>query len=254
MMASGVNAMKKTLLITGAALLAGLANAQTYYTEGHADIGIGHDGTNWDLHFHDDTGMTEYAPEDVVIVAPLSSQWATPASNFGFTGVAGGGSIFRLRQTAFAGQPFLGIGTEEFLAPSASYTDSDARLNRVFGTNAGEWVSLELVNVTGPGVFSLWSNDPDGSGTPLVWMSSNDGISSSDRYVAQPGAHDHANWGFSKAGTYEVTVRGKFWDGSAFQTSDNATYTFQAVPEPASMAALGLGLVGLLRRRNKKSV
>lgn len=251
-MASGEENMKRTLTLLGFAVMSGSAMAQVYYTSGHADIGIGHTGTNWDLHFHDDTGGNEYEPGDVVIVAPLSAQWNTPASNFGFTGVAGGQSIFRLRQTPLAGQPFLGIGTEEFFGPANTYTESDARLNRVFGTDSGKWVSLELVSVNGPGVFSLWSNDPDGSGTPVVWMTSNDGVSTlSDRYYALPGAHDHVNWGFSQAGTYEVTVQGKFWNGTSFDTSAPTTYTFQAVPEPASMAAIGLGVIGLLRRRRK---
>jgi surface-anchored protein len=115
------------------------------------------------------------------------------------------------------------------------------------------WISLELVSVVAPsgGVFSLYSNDPGDSLGPVAWMSTIDGISSNDKFILPDDVHAHANWAFSKAGTYEVTFRGKFWDGSAFQSSPDTTYTFEAVPEPASMAALGLGALGLLKRRKK---
>jgi surface-anchored protein len=245
--------MKTNAVILGLTLLATSAYSQIFYTEGHADIGIGHDGTNWDLHFHDETGGIEYEPEDVIVVVSQSSLWTSPNSNFNFTGATTGQGVYRLRQTPFSGQPFIGMGTEEFDAPSQSYTDSDARLTRAYGNQTDEWVSLELLSVSGPGEFSAWGNDPDGSGTPLVWMSTFDGgITGLDRYVTRPGVHDHVNLGFSKAGTYEVTFQARFWNGSNFDISAPATYNFTAVPEPGSMAALGLGIAAILRKRKQK--
>jgi surface-anchored protein len=249
--------MKKlNLLLLGLLSTAVTVPAQVFYTEGHADIGIGHDGTNWDLHFHDDTGGTEYEPDDVVIVAGLNAVENRPNSSlFNFVGVGAGSPFYRLRQTNVAGRPFLGVGTEEFDAPAVAYNEADSRVSRSYSNTTGVWVTLELVDVVAPagGHFSVYSNDPDGNG-PVNWMSTFDGgITNTDKFILLDDGHEHTNYGFTVAGTYEVTVRAKFWDGAAFQTSPDATYTFQAVPEPASMAALGLGVVALAKRR-KKSV
>lgn len=227
---------------------------QSLFTEGHGDIGLGFVGGNWDMHIHSaQWGETE--ADEQIVVAPLSSLFTRSASSaFDFVGVAAGEQFYRLREQSIAGQPFLGISTEEFDGPVANYTETDPRLARLVNNMTSSWISMELVSVVAPsgGVFSLYNNDPDGNG-PVVWMTSLDGVGATDKFILDDNVHAHANWGFSKAGTYEVTLRGKFWDGSAFQTSPDTTYTFQAVPEPTSMAALGLGVVGLLRRRAKKS-
>lgn len=246
--------MKRSLLMIALGLSAsGFAQTPPFlFEEGHGDIGIGHTGSAWDMHIHsDDWGETE--ADEQIVVAPLSSLFTRSSStSFDFIGIGAGQQFFRLRQNSTAGQPFLGISTEEFDGPSVSFTENDSRLARVSATMTDAWVSLDLVSVVAPsgGQFSLYSDDPDGNG-PVVWMATSDGISSTDRFILNSDSHAHANWAFTAQGQYEITFRARYWDGAGFVSSPDTTYTFQAVPEPASMAAIGVGLVALARKRKK---
>jgi surface-anchored protein len=79
---------------------------------------------------------------------------------------------------------------------------------------------LSLTGVTG-GELAVYSS---GLGGPTVLFDNGDGLP--DTRPLAPGAHTHANWAFSNAGTYTVTFRvsGTLTNGTT--VSDDATYTF----------------------------
>lgn len=246
--------MQRQLLTVGLSALFSLTVAQaeiTTFASGHGDLGLG-EGSTLELHLHlHEAG--EIAPDEAVIRVPastcgfVSGYGGRPAgSAWDGIGVAAGESYWFLPQSnsgtggaAALGTPFLGIGGEE-ITPG------------VFDDNA---FTLTLTGAVMPvgGNFSLWT---DGL-SPTFYMATVDGISAVDAFVLDLDSsdHAHANWGFTVAGTYELTFTvTAAIDG--VEQSDTATYTFQVVPEPSAYAGLaGAGALALvlLRRRLARS-
>lgn len=211
--------------------------AMVYYTFGHSDIGLAEEA-EVSLHLHAHTGAifdgspladdTEFEPEQVVIVVPNSTQFSRPAgAMWDFLGNAAGEPTWRLPASNAAAvaenAPFLGIGAE------------DAEL----GAFVNNQLTLALVAVSGPGHFSLYNVS---LGMPTVKMASFDGIDSNDVITVPAGGHLHFNFGFSAPGLYEVTFLAKAIDAATQEElSSQATFNFLVVPEPMSLALLGLG-------------
>ncbi len=62
-----------TLLIgLGALISVSISQGAVNLTSGHMDLGLG-EGTELELHVHDESTETEYAPDEAVIVVPQSS-------------------------------------------------------------------------------------------------------------------------------------------------------------------------------------
>ncbi len=207
--------------------------AGTALTSGHADVGIGYEGA-FNLHVHDETTDTEYAPNDAILVVGNQGLQLSPGGAFSFLGPAGT-PVWVLPNEQNPELLFLGLGAEELLP--------------------ADWngdITLSLKSVTGPGNFCLW--DVNAFGVPSVKMNSADGIQPGDSVSAVPGSHGHYNWGFSAPGAYSVSFEASglnVLDGP--QNSGPVAYSFQVVPEPGpfALAALGLGVISCLwvRRR-----
>jgi surface-anchored protein len=247
--------------VLGASLLAGLtfgapAQAQLIpnppvLTNQHVDLGIAYEDDAWDLHVHNETDDIEYAPNEVLLGIGPAARMARPAgSAFDFIGVGAGENFWLLPEANNPDVLFLGIGSEEI--ESGVFDTIAAPDARVSG--AGEWLTLSLHSVLGPGDFSIWS---EGDLGPIVFMATSDGIGMDDKVFVVAGGHSHFNFGFTAPGIYEVTVSASGFINGQMLQSDPVTYYFgvEAVPEPGVVALLAgsaLPAFCLLRRRQSR--
>ena len=211
----------------------------------HVDIGFPvvdeGSGLEFEPHFHDETNNAEYGPDEAHMVLnytanrPAGSQWD-------FIGVGAGDLFYYIDPTppnSSNQYPYLGWATEESqdvinANGLEAWLTGDSR-----APGSGFWHKLSLLDVTGadgavaPGDLSVWTTS---FGTPIPWFSTFDGgITDADALFIQGATHAHYGVGFSDPGVYEITFQG--------QT--------QVVPEPASFAAIGLGMMALLKRRRR---
>ena len=235
------SALRPFLAATALASFPALAFAQVRLPDDHADLGIGFDDGALELHWHLDDAGLEYAPDEAFAFIPLSSTISRPAgSQWDFTGVITGGTIYVAPEGEEAGVVFLGLGSEEIAD----------------GTFVANTVTFSLDSLSGPdgGVFALWQTDF--LGQPIVALSSTSGGQTSFDVIT--GDHGHYNWGFTAPGVYELTftVSGVLV-GDSEPITDTATFTFAVgatpIPEPSSFAALGgLAVLGLAASRRRR--
>ncbi|MGE9292046.1 MAG: choice-of-anchor M domain-containing protein [Puniceicoccales bacterium] len=232
----------------GVAAAATSAHADLYtYSSGHGDMGLG-EGQELELHLHLES-VGELEPDAAIIEVPYSTYAYTTGQGgrasgaaWDGLGVSTGESYWYLPASHSLADslvtPFLGIGGEEI--ELGFFTDNLFSL------------TLESAVMPDGATFSVWT---ESLGVPTFLMTTADGIDSSDLITLDldDADHMHVNWGFSEAGTYELTFSVSATEAiSGDLQSSTATYTFNVVPEPSTWALLAgsaaLGLI-LLRRR-----
>ncbi|WP_171117392.1 MULTISPECIES: choice-of-anchor M domain-containing protein [unclassified Streptomyces] len=199
--------------VAAALALGGLAAtpavAATTLGSGHVDVlDAEWDGTDLHLHVHDEETETEYEPADVTLSVPAAARVANPGH--GFLGT--GSQIWLLPDTEAeadaAGVLFPGISTEHLTSG-------------VFANNA---VRYRLVSATRDGAatddFSIY----EGAGTR--WYDSNPATTGFKSKSFAVGTHNHANWAFEEAGTYELTFSVQ---GTVDGVTESATETYTVV-------------------------
>ncbi|MGW4701238.1 choice-of-anchor M domain-containing protein [Streptomyces sp. NPDC004285] len=186
--------------------------AGTTLSQGHVDIlDVEYDGTALALHVHDEsvTPGVEYAPADVVLKALPAAAYTVPTGTcYSHLGAAGT-TVHRLPQTQNTGLLWPGISGEHLAT----------------GVFQGDKVQVELTSLSGPGKLTVYKNG--------LCPRNNRAYDSGDATLANTrditaAEHDHANWVFTKAGSYTATfsVRGTLTNGTAVGPA-SATYTFQ---------------------------
>lgn len=173
---------------------------------GHADIGIGFEDGNFDLHVHDEESDVEYAAADATIFVGARSKVQVPAG-LGFTGASAGETLWVLSGSSeIPGQVFLGLATEELVA-------------NVF---TGDSIAITVDSFSGPGDFSIWNNSLGG---PSEIIATSNGFAN-DSLNLPVGSHAHFNYGFTNPGEYLVTLRATGTLVAGGTTSAASTFKF----------------------------
>ncbi|CAL9641054.1 TIGR03773 family transporter-associated surface protein [Streptomyces sp. enrichment culture] len=154
----------------------------------------------------DPSGIVWREPSSVVMhVKPQAKQQVPTGGSYSFLGRAGT-DFWLIPQVQQQGVVWAGWNTEDLTAKDLKGP-----------------VDLALTKVSGPGTLAVW--ETAGLGTPEVVYNSEDGLP--DGQKVDLGVHAHANWAFSKEGTYKVTFRLRGTLASSGRTaSDTRTYTF----------------------------
>ncbi|MFI2430551.1 choice-of-anchor M domain-containing protein [Streptomyces sp. NPDC018693] len=212
-MRTSTRALTVSGTIAAAAALAGLAAtpavAATALSSGHVDVlDAEWDGTDLHLHVHDEETETEYEPADVTLDVPAAAKVANP----GFAFLGTGSQIWLLpddeAKADLAGVLFPGISTEHLTT----------------GVFANDSVTYRLVGATRNGAatddFSVYA------GAGNRWYDSNPATSNFKSRSFAVGTHNHANWAFEEAGTYQLTFR---VSGTVGGVTKSATETYTVV-------------------------
>ncbi|MFD8340021.1 TIGR03773 family transporter-associated surface protein [Streptomyces solisilvae] len=191
------------------AAAADISTEKVVIDDGHVDAIAGKmvDGTLRTL-FKDSRDPADIVwrePSSVVLhVTPQAKQQVPGGDSYAFLGESGS-DFWLIPQVQQQGVVWAGWNTESLTS------------NGLKGP-----VDMALTKVSGPGSLAIW--ETAGLGAPDVLYNSEDGLPDSQK--VNLGVHAHANWAFSKAGTYKVTFRLSGTLASGKTASDTRTYTF----------------------------
>jgi surface-anchored protein len=183
------------------------AFAATTLSSGHVDVlDADWDGSALSLHAHDEENDTEYDPADLTLAVPAAAKVTNP----GYAFLGSGSQVWLLPDTeaeaTAAGVLFPGVSTEHLTT----------------GVFANNNVTFTLVSATRNGAatedFSVYA----GSGSR--WFDSDTATGSFKSRTFAVATHNHANWAFEEAGTYQLTFRVSGTVGGVAKTA-TGTYT-----------------------------
>ncbi|SRR5579871_2735773 len=181
----------------------------------------------------DDTHGVQYKTNQVILyIGP--EDITTQGPGLDFVGAGSGNSFWETPLNTNAQHPDTSVAVESESIPSNTfdlYQPDDPRIGRV-----GEWITLSMVNVQGPGYVSMWQD----AQVPLNqwWMSSYDGGQTfASAIFIEPGGHIHVHWGFTAAGTYKVQFQASAFFGGNEVISKPVTLTFAVDAGPSASGA-----------------
>ena len=160
------------------------------YVSGHCDLGTFYDAGEGDLHLYyhfnevgpgyDEEGNElagQYESASLYTRVSDANKTTVPDNDaFDFVGAPDGSDLWILSQNEAPGIPFLGFGTQEL--------------------NPTDWstpITYQLIEVDGPGEFSMWTND--WFGNPSAYWATSDEVDSLDVYRLGALGHAHSKLG-----------------------------------------------------------
>jgi surface-anchored protein len=194
----------------------------------HTDVNVNYNG-GWVFGANnvDDTQVTPL--DDTLLYLNGMTQGVQPAgSQWDFLGAGAGNTVWSIPQVRRPGELFLGFRSQETAAGTfASYHEDDPRVQ-----SDGQWETVKLQQVLGPGTFSLFQTDPFGN-PQTVWMSASQGnVHDTDKIFVPEGGHFDYNWAFSQPGVYQIVVKVSAFletNPPTLTTSDDVTFNFAVV-------------------------
>lgn len=212
-------------------LLSGIhTNGVHVLTNEHTDLDVTYATDDGMLHLAENNKSVnpiEYYPPDQVILEflPGAQRPQTSDPRFAFTGVAPGDPIWVVPISPRDPNLLqLGVSAERIDdGVLGDYVETDPRLNGI--DIPFPWVTLSVVDVRGPGFFSVWQINEDRS--PTVWVATA-GNPNPDLFFTFPSGHVDYDWAFSAPGNYEVDiVASAYLPDLTPIYSDVTTYHFQ---------------------------
>jgi surface-anchored protein len=242
----------------GAIALLSVASAQDIYTDDHGDVGVGYDAIaeEFEPHWHLGAGAVvngipipvdaEYEPGD--LIARTETTRSSPTGSSSVLGLADGSSIWVLGRGGLTTyQPDVGWATEE-LNPTDWVGDITITFNPGLSTmpsgtaEFGMYVTNFANSTVDASIFSTFN--------PA-------GTAAGNSFGMGVGGHQHFQWAFTELGQYDLSFT---WTGTHVTDgfiSTEATFSVQAVPEPSTIAMLGVvggvGTIAVVRRRQRRS-
>jgi surface-anchored protein len=178
-------------------------------TNQHTDLDVTYNAADGKLHLHENNKAVDpiryYNTRNVILeFLPEAKKVQTSDPRFAFTGAAPGDPIW-IVPISPRDPNLLQLGVSGERIPSGTlgaYQETDPRL-------AGDpfpfpWIRLDLVDIQGPGFFSVWQTDSFGN--PTVWIATA-GNPNSDTFFTAPGGHVDYNWAFTAPGDYYVDLQ-----------------------------------------------
>jgi surface-anchored protein len=205
------------------------ADLGTFLTNSHIDIEASRVDSAWKLELSSGTGasVVNYPTTEALIYAGTPAATIQPqSSEYNFTGVPAGGTLYVLPQQFSERLPYIGVSAPGLGTTVDRYNLTTESKGRVSGL--ARWIKMSLVDVrhqnldgtTGNGVYSVWQVGVFGNLNALIssyndeiqnsnsnGFDATDGISTDDALWLNSGGHEHYNHGFSQPGRYEIDVK-----------------------------------------------
>jgi surface-anchored protein len=214
------------------------------FTNEHTDLGVTYNrfsppfATNhWTLYQIDkETNPFSYygVPRVVDEVLPKAEQPQTSDPRFAFLGAGAGNPVWIIPINP-RDPDLLQLGVSgESIPPGtfASYKETDPRLN---GDFPFPWVKMNVVDVRGPGYFSVYLTDEFGN--PTVWVATSPGGNSNPNvlFTATAGHVDY-NWAFTAPGDYYIGIEASAYLPD-FTPTHSRIYTYHFQVDPVGPSA-----------------
>ena len=185
---------------------------------GHIDIGPTLSTGEWSVQIHDDTSIPRFwrMPKDVAIKVNDQAKLAVPDdSNYSFLGAEPGTEMYVVPQTQKQDVIWTGWNTQEPMV-----------LDQV---DLG--VTMSITAFDGPGDLSVYLQSGN-FGAPEVLYTTREALPQST--WIELNTHTHANWVFSKPGTYRVQLQfeADLRDGTHVSASDTLRFSVGDATDP----------------------